>query len=106
MIAMKSWSKDQRDALKRAGLGNFAEVADGLPRRTLFYFYGGDLAKLSAAASAAGYQVKPRAANDGVIVEVPITIIDMIYGEILRMEEWAEEFGCDYDGWKCEVVTH
>jgi Regulator of ribonuclease activity B len=94
-----------RDALVRSVL---AERGDGgeTPRNTLFFFYGGDFEGLGAAALGAGYQVWPTVQRDGVVIAT-VTGVDESTFDVhsQRMEGWAEEFGCEYDGWECQLMT-
>jgi hypothetical protein len=76
------------------------------PRHTLFFFYGGNFEELGATAVRAGYQIRPTVQRDGVVVETTIAVDDqsfLTHGQ--KMEAWAEEFGCDYDGWECRLVN-
>jgi hypothetical protein len=77
-----------------------------VPRHTLFYFYGGRIDELHNAAVGAGYEARPTAAQDGLVLEATLSV-DAESFEALsqRMQAWADEFGSDYDGWECMVVT-
>ncbi len=102
---MSSHANAEKDALIRVELAEYGD--DGcLPRHTLFYIYGGDFTGLSITASEAGYQIRPTVNNDGVVIETTILVDEVSFkAHSVRMESWAEEFGCEYDGWECEVVT-
>ena len=96
----------ERDEQIRAVLASRGD--DGrTPRRTLFYFYGGNLLGLDSAAAAAGYTVQPTAKNDGLVL-TSMTAVDQQGFEVhrQRMEAWAKQFGCEYDGWECQVMAH
>jgi Regulator of ribonuclease activity B len=75
------------------------------PRHTLFFFYAGDLKGLGSAAIAAGYQVSPTVGRDGLVLET-VTAVDedsfAVHAQ--RMSEWAEAYGCDFDGWECQLL--
>jgi hypothetical protein len=76
------------------------------PRHTLFFFYHGNLDGLTAAATRAGYQVRPTTNNDGVVLETTIAVDEQSFAHYARwMDAWADEFGCEYDGWECRVVN-
>jgi|SRR5215216_5913335 len=97
-------SHTERDAAVRAALAERCD--DGsVPRHTLFYFYGGDFSGLGAAARTEGYEVKRTAAGDGVVLETTTAVDDATFeGLSKQMEAWADQFGCDYDGWECQLV--
>lgn len=94
------------DAMVRDTLAKNGD--DGrIPRLTTFFFYDGDLAGLRAAASSAGYQVKPSDYNDGITLEAVISVDEGSFKpHSMRMEAWAKEFGSEYDGWECDVVKN
>jgi Regulator of ribonuclease activity B len=93
-----------RDAQVRQALASQGD--DGRkPRHTLFYFYGGDFRGLGSQARAAGYDVRPTVNDDGVVLETTTAVDDRSFeSHSKRMEDWADEFGCEYDGWECQVV--
>ena len=75
------------------------------PRHTLFFLYGGNLDGLRKAAAAAGYSARPTAGKDGVVLEITTAVDEQSFAiHTQRMQAWADEFGCDYDGWECKVV--
>ncbi len=80
--------------------------SSSVPRPVSFFFYGGNHAELQAAAIRAGYVAGPTANNDGVVLET-VTAVDQdnFPKHTSRMERWAEEFSCEYDGWECQVIT-
>ncbi len=76
------------------------------PRHTLFFFYRGNLEGLAAVATKAGYEVQPTANREGVVLETTIAVDeDSFEPYTQQMQEWADEFGCDYDGRECKVVN-
>jgi hypothetical protein len=76
------------------------------PRHTLFFLYGGNVDGLRNSAAAAGYSVSSTAENDGVILEITTAVDEQSFAmHAQRMRAWADEFGCDYDGWECQVVS-
>jgi hypothetical protein len=78
-----------------------------MPRQTLFFFYGGNLTKLRAAATRAGYRVYPTCGNDGVILETTIAVHKRAFAtHAQRMSDWADEFNSNYDGWECQLMNH
>src|SRR5262245_57885046 len=97
---------DDRDAVVRAVLAEHGD--DGsLPRHTLFFFYGGDVAGLGAAATRAGYRVSKARGRDGVILETTTGVDDATFERLSeQMQAWAEEFGSDYDGRECQVMIN
>jgi hypothetical protein len=101
---MMTASSHDRDAQVRQVLA--ADGDDGhKPRHTLFYFYGGDFQGLGNAARGAGYDVRPTVFQDGVVLETTTAVDERSFeSHSKRMEDWAEEFGCEYDGWECQVV--
>jgi hypothetical protein len=79
----------------------------GTPRHTLFFFYRGNLEGLAAAATKAGYQVRPTTNNNGVVLETTIAVDEQSFAPYAqRMEAWADEFDSEYDGWECKLVNH
>src|SRR5262245_32630131 len=101
---MAASSHSLRDAEIRRVLASHSD--DGLkPRHTVFYFYGGDFQSLGQRASDAGYDVRPTANQDGVILETTTAVDERSFeAHSKQMEDWAEEFGAEYDGWECQVV--
>ena len=76
------------------------------PRHTLFYFYGGKLDGLRNAAVGTGYKVSPTVHHDGLVLEITTAVDEPSFESHTRqMEMWAEEFGCEYDGWECQLVV-
>ena len=76
-----------------------------VPRHTLFYFYGGRIDELRNAAVGAGYQVRPTAAQDGLVLEATIPVdAESFETQSERMRAWSDEFDSDYDGWECKLV--
>jgi len=81
-----------------------------VPRHTLFFFYDGDCEALAAAATAAGYEARPSACGPtfsaGVVLETTTAVDDETFERLSeQMQAWAEEFGCTYDGWECQLVN-
>jgi len=77
-----------------------------VPRHTLFYFYGGRIDELRKVAVGAGYKVSPTVAQDGLVLEITIRVdAERFEAQSQQMQAWADEFGCDYDGWECKVVN-
>jgi len=101
---MADSSHSARDAEVRRVLAERGD--DGqVPRHTLFYFYGGRIDELRKAAVAAGYKVRPTAAQDGVVLETLIPVDAKSFeAHAQRMEAWSEEFDSEYDGWECKLV--
>jgi regulator of ribonuclease activity B len=98
--------QDAKDDAVRAQLKGHGD-AGTIARHTLFYLYGGDVDGLSAAARAAGYQVRPTARNDGVVLETTTAVDRSSFApHQRRMLDWASQFRSDYDGWECAVVTN
>ena len=57
-------------------------------------------------ATKAGYEVRPSANRDGVMLETTIAVDeDSFEPYTQQMQAWADEFGCEYDGWECKVVN-
>lgn len=104
-IRMTDLSQIDPDAKVRAALTERGD--DGrTPRHTLFFFYGGDLQQLAKAASGAGYLVRPTNRHDGVVIETVTAVDEQNFRKHARqMEAWTEEFGCDCDGWECQLVN-
>jgi hypothetical protein len=76
------------------------------PRHTLFFFYGGDFVGLRKVAMCAGYKVRLTVQDDGVILEATIAVDEHSFAmHAQRMEAWAEEFDCEYDGWECQLLN-
>jgi Regulator of ribonuclease activity B len=76
------------------------------PRHTLFFLYGGNIDGVTAVATEAGYEVRPSANRDGVVLETTIAVDeDSFEPYTQQMQAWADEFGCEYDGWECKVVN-
>ncbi len=77
------------------------------PRDTLFYFYGGDLEGLEKAARSNDFVVRPTATSPGLILEKTLPVEEERFDATdALMNRWAEEFGAEYDGWECAVVTN
>jgi hypothetical protein len=103
---MTTPSRSEQDEKIRAVLASRGD--DELsPRRTSFYFYGGNLLGLDNTAAAAGYTVQPTVKHDGLVLQI-MTAVDQQSFEVhdQRMEAWAKQFGCTYDGWECQVMAH
>lgn len=76
------------------------------PRHAVFYFYNGNHRELARTAIAAGMTASPTVGGDGVILETMIAVDEAAFEPVNRqMQDWAEQFGCDYDGWECQLVT-
>jgi len=95
----------QRDADVRRALAEYGD--DGkVPRHTLFYFYGGRIDDLRNVAVAAGYETRPTVAQDGLVLEATLAVdAENFAAQSQRMQAWGDEFGSEYDGWECKVVT-
>ena len=77
------------------------------PRHTLFYFYGGDIEGLEKVALSNGFLVQPTDMSPGLILEKTLPVDEQRFDAIdALMNRWAEEFGTEYDGWECAVVTN
>jgi hypothetical protein len=77
-----------------------------VPRPTSFFFYGGRFDELGVAAARAGYLVQHTVNNDGVVLEIQSAVDEKSFSRLTAtMEQWAEDFGCQYDGWECQVIT-
>ena len=73
-----------------------------VPRPAFFFFYGGRFVELGVAAARAGYLVQPTVNNDGVILQIQSAVDEDSFSRLTAtMEQWAEDFGCHYDGWEC-----
>jgi hypothetical protein len=80
---------------------------DGETRReTTFWFYDGDLSALVRAAAAAGYVHRLTAKGDCVVLTAFLAVDEVAFEAVNgQMKSWAEEFGCDYDGWETAVTV-
>jgi hypothetical protein len=77
------------------------------PRHTLFYFYDGDIEELARATVAAGYTTTQTAKQPGVILETEMAVDEETFDPVVeRMEDWADEFGCTFDGWECAMLVN
>jgi hypothetical protein len=77
------------------------------PRHTLFYFYGGDIEGLEKAALSNGFAVRPTATSPGLILEKTLPVEEDSFDAVdALMNRWAEEFGVEYDGCECAIVTN
>ena len=75
------------------------------PRHTLFYLYDGDIAGLEQAAQSNGFVTRRMTESHGLIIEKSLSVDGLGFAPVSAMiEQWAEEFGADYDGWECELV--
>jgi regulator of ribonuclease activity B len=93
-----------RNSLVRSVLTDRGDSGE-TPRHTLFYFYGGDLDELRGAAVAAGYQVSPTVGRDGLVLETMTAVDEDSFAvHAQRMDEWAKLYGCDFDGWECQLL--
>jgi Regulator of ribonuclease activity B len=101
---MAATTHPDRDAKIRQVLASHGD--DGRkPRHTVFYFYGGDFEGLGREARAAGYQVRPTAKHDGVVLETTTAVDERSFeAHATRMAQWADAFGSEYDGWECQLV--
>ena len=76
-------------------------------RHTLFFFYDGDIKGLEKAALSNGFAVKRTSESTGLIIEKTLPVDELSFAPVsAKMEKWAEEFGCEYDGWECELLSH
>ena len=102
---MTESNHDDEDAKVRSALAESGD--DGrTPRRTSFYFTGGNLDGLRAAADREGYSVRPTPTNDGVILEATIAVDEQGFAtHRQRMDRWSEEFDSQYHGWECQLLT-
>jgi len=86
-----------------------AATDDGrTPRETRFFFYGGEFIALAAAAGRAGYQVSFTHITDpeefGVKLIITTAVDEQTFTPLVeQMYAWQKEFGCDYDGWECDL---
>jgi Regulator of ribonuclease activity B len=97
-------SQADRDSLVRSVLSERGDSGE-TPRHTLFFFYGGDLEGLRSAALADSYQVSPTVGREGLVLETVIAVDEQAFARhAQRMDEWAEAYGCDYDGWECQLL--
>ena len=77
-----------------------------IPRHTLFYFYEGDLKALEAVALANNFAARRMVESGGLVIEKTLSVDEDDFQPVsAMMERWAEQFGADYDGWECAVVT-
>jgi hypothetical protein len=86
-----------------------AATDDGrTPRETRFFFYGGEFIALAAAAGRAGYEVAfmhITAPEVGVKLTITTAVDEQTFTPLVeQMYAWQEEFGCDYDGWECDLT--
>ena len=94
-----------RDSLVRSVLTDRGDSGE-TPRHTLFFFYHGDLDGLSRAAISAGYQASATVSRDALVLETVTAVDEASFAmHAQRMHEWAELYGCDYDGWECQLLT-
>ena len=101
---MSSRSHTDKDAAVRAALSSRGDSGQA-PRHTLFFFYGGDLKGLRAAATAAGYRSGATVGRRGVVLETETAVDELSFAvHSKQMDAWANEFGSDYDGWECQVM--
>jgi hypothetical protein len=104
VLGPSTTSAAEADDLVRQQLA--AHGDDGsAPRHTLFYFYGGELAGLRAAAEAANYFVRPTQAADGLVLEKAMPVDEASFRPVdERMQAWAATFNSEYDGWEAAVA--
>jgi len=96
---------DDRDAAVRAVLTDHGDTGE-TPRDATFYFYGGDINGLTAAARRAGYQTHPTAGKEGVILHTETAVDEASFEKhSTQMEAWAIEFDSKYDGWECQLMV-
>jgi hypothetical protein len=101
---MSKTSHADKDAAVRAALSSRGDTGQA-PRHTLFFFYGGDLKGLRAAATAAGYSSGKTVGRSGVVLETETAVDESSFAaHSKRMAAWADEFGSDYDGWECQLM--
>src|SRR5262249_47533550 len=75
------------------------------PRHATFYFYGGDVEGLAAAARRAGYETQPITVRKGIVLHTNTAVDEASFAvHAQRMESWALEFASDYDGWECQLM--
>jgi len=102
---MSEWSQTEMAEKVRSILSERGD-SGSVPRPALFFFYGGRFVELGAAATRAGYLVHPTVNNDGVVLQIQSAVDGDSFSRLIAsMEDWAEDFGCHFDGWECEVVT-
>ena len=78
----------------------------GTPRHTLFFFYEGNLEALEEAARANDFSARRMVESEGLILEKTLSVDEVNFDPVSAlMDRWAEQFGADYDGWECAVVT-
>ena len=76
------------------------------PRHTIFYFFEGDIDRLEEVAQTSGFSVSRMTDSRGLILEKTLAVDEASFAPaVALLERWAEEFGSDYDGWECELVT-
>ena len=74
-------------------------------RHVIHYFYDGDVDSLSAALTAAGYEVRPTATEPGVVAENhAVTDRDWSTATMKQLCDLANQFGAEYDGWEASMV--
>ena len=97
---MSSQDDEVRDSLSRDG-------DDGaIPRHTIFYFYGGDIAGIERAALAEQFSVRPTLESEGLILEKTMSVDAVSFASVAeKMEAWATRFGAEYDGWECALMA-
>jgi hypothetical protein len=77
-----------------------------MTRHTLFFFFEGDLSGLEQAALACDFVPRRMVEREGLILEKTLAVDKVSFGPVgTMMEQWAEKFGADYDGWECAVAT-
>jgi hypothetical protein len=102
---MTRMSHSDRDTAVRAVLTDHGDTGE-TPRDATFYFYGGDIKGLTAAASRAGYQTQPTVGKEGVILYTETAVDEASFEtHSIRMENWAIEFDSEYDGWECQLMV-
>src|SRR5262245_49993932 len=101
---VKKASRSSPDAKVRRLLAQRKDSGE-TPRHTLFYFYDGDLEGLRKAAICKGSQVHPTVAKPGLMLKRTTAVDERIFDQhAQRLEAWAEQFNCDFDGWECQLV--
>jgi hypothetical protein len=71
-----------------------------------FFFYGGDLDALHDAATGQGFDAELRKGRPGLedgLVLTAMVDADRFVDLNDLFAEWAEDFGCEYDGWETEL---
>jgi hypothetical protein len=102
---MAERSHDEMNGKVRSLLSERGD-SGSVPRPASFFFYGGKFVELGATAARAGYIVQSTVDNDGVVLHTLSAVDEDNFSRHNSiMEQWAEEFGCRYDGWECQVVT-